>query len=83
MVGPHRGMIISVGAELSATFPITSFQGGLLHGGLQKIEGWVDEFTEIIREIMVDECSCASEKSRGKLPPQIGHIVWPILIISI
>ncbi|PKN96255.1 MAG: hypothetical protein CVU43_21655 [Chloroflexi bacterium HGW-Chloroflexi-5] len=42
-------------------FPITSF-----HNGLQKVEGLVERFTEIIKEITIDGCSYVNGKSSGK-----------------
>jgi len=40
-----------------------------LHNRLQKVEGEVDEFTDRIRELTFDKCSCKNGKSRGKLLP--------------
>jgi len=40
--------------------PITPF-----HGGLQKVKGKVDGFTELIRETTLSECSYENGKSRG------------------
>jgi hypothetical protein len=41
--------------------PISSFQGGLC-----KANGYVDEFTQLIRETTFDKCLYANGKSRGK-----------------
>ena len=49
--------------------PVTPF-----HGGLQKIKGKVDGFTERIREATLDECSYEHGKSRGKLPRFLARI---------
>ena len=54
--------------------PITPF-----HGGLQKVKRKVDGFT---RGVTIGfSYSLREEMSRRKLPSQIGHIVWPTLII--
>jgi len=43
-------------------FPINHFRGGF-----QQVKRKVDGFTELIREIMVNECSYRNRKSRGKI----------------
>jgi len=44
------------------------------HGGLQKVRGKVDGFTERIREPTPNECSYENVKSRGKLSLAIASV---------
>jgi hypothetical protein len=50
------------------------------HGGLQKVRGKVDGFTELIREPTLNECSYENVKSRGKLPLAIASVFKPRLM---
>jgi hypothetical protein len=56
-------------------FPINHF-----HGGLQKVRGKIDGFTELIREPTLNECSYENVKSRGKLPLAIASVFKPRLM---
>jgi hypothetical protein len=57
---PPKGKTIPLEAKYRH-LPITPF-----HGGLQKVKGKVDGFTELIRETTLDECSYENVKSRGE-----------------
>jgi hypothetical protein len=53
------------------------------HGGLQKVKGKVDGFTELIRETTPYEYSYDNVKSMGKLPLEIALVFKPRLKIFV